>query len=216
MDYSGTTLYAGGSNKLFKSTNFGTTWVMDSVGGNGSIKGITFAWLSFYLIRDNKIYTKFSNWYPYYTAPAGIYNYLDNRGHGLWYDHYAVRTNGGITFIAEGEGVKKISSEIPNGFSLSQNFPNPFNPVTRIKFDIPSTPLSSIGEGPGVRLIIYDILGRVIETLVNEQLKPGTYEVEWSATGGVSNYPSGVYFYKLIITDASAPLSITKKIVLIK
>jgi hypothetical protein len=63
-----------------------------------------------------------------------------------------------------------------------------------------------------IRLIIYDILGREIATLVNEELEPGTYEVEWDT----SNNPSGVYFYKLIMSDASAPLSITKKMVLIK
>jgi hypothetical protein len=63
-----------------------------------------------------------------------------------------------------------------------------------------------------VRLIVYDILGREITTLVNEELKPGTYEVEWSATGGGSNYPSGVYFYKLITTEYTE----TRKMVLVK
>jgi hypothetical protein len=107
-------------------------------------------------------------------------------------------------------GINPVSGEIPVQFSLSQNYPNPFNPSTKIKFDIP--PLSSIGEGLGVRLVIYDILGREVAVLVNEQLKSGTYEVEWDG----SNYPSGVYFYKLTIVDASAPLSITKKMMLIK
>jgi photosystem II stability/assembly factor-like uncharacterized protein len=210
MDYSGTTLYAGGSNKLFKSTNFGTNWITDSIGGTGNIKGITFAWFSSYLIRENKIYTKFSNWNLFYTAPAGSYNYLDNRGHGLWYDHYAVRTNGGITFISEGEGVQKISSEMPELFSLSQNYPNPFNPITKIKFSLPA-----VGERHAfhtTKLIIYDVLGREITTLVNERLSPGTYEVEWSATGGAGNYPSGVYFYKLITAEYSE----TRKMVLVK
>jgi len=100
------------------------------------------------------------------------------------------------------------SSVTPKSFSLFQNYPNPFKPVTKIKFDIPSTPLSSIGEGPGVRLIIYDILGKEITVLVNEQLQPGTYEVEWDG----SNSPSGVYFYRLITKDYSE----TKKMVLIK
>jgi hypothetical protein len=63
-----------------------------------------------------------------------------------------------------------------------------------------------------VRLVIYDILGREITVLVNEQLRPGMYEVEWSAAGGASNYPSGVYFYKLITEGFSD----TKKMVLLK
>jgi hypothetical protein len=67
---------------------------------------------------------------------------------------------------------------------------------------------------------VYDLLGREVAVLVNEQLKPGTYEVEFSATGGGTSYPSGVYFYKLMISDASSPqanpLSITKRMVLVK
>lgn len=112
-------------------------------------------------------------------------------------------------------GITEISNGIPKNFVLCQNYPNPFNPFTKIKFDIPSSPLS-FGEGTGVRLAIFDILGREITVLVNKELKPGSYEVEWNA----SNYPSGVYFYRITIVDASAPLSInfteTKKMVLIK
>jgi len=67
-----------------------------------------------------------------------------------------------------------------------------------------------------VKLIIYDILGREIETLVNEQLKPGNYEVDWNASG----YSSGVYFYQLIAGDLSRgsgrSFVETKKMVLIK
>ncbi len=57
-------------------------------------------------------------------------------------------------------------------------------------------------------LIVYDALGREITILINEQLNPGTYEIDWDA----SNYPSGVYFYKLTAGDYSE----TKKMVLIK
>ena len=102
-------------------------------------------------------------------------------------------------------GIYQISSEIPEKFSLLQNYPNPFNPVTTIRFDVPAVGSQYIEPA---RLIVYDILGREVTTLVNEQLKPGTYEVEWDA----SNYPSGVYFYKLI----SYNFSESKKMVLIK
>ena len=86
-----------------------------------------------------------------------------------------------------------------NKFRLSQNYPNPFNPVTKIKFDIPSHlsfPNAPIGN-PLVTLKVYDIIGKEISTLINEQLQPGTYETEWDG----SNYPSGVYFYKLTAGD---------------
>ena len=63
-----------------------------------------------------------------------------------------------------------------------------------------------------MRLAIYDLLGREVATLFHDKLQPGTYEVEWSATGGATGYPSGVYFYILTAGDYSE----TKKMVLMK
>ena len=102
-------------------------------------------------------------------------------------------------------GINPISSNYPDAYSLSQNYPNPFNPVTRIKFDITS---NGKCETSNVKLVIYDILGREVATLVNEQLKPGSYEVEWDG----SNYASGIYFYRLISDEFVE----NKKMVLIK
>ncbi len=105
--------------------------------------------------------------------------------------------------------VKKISSGIPVSFKLYQNYPNPFNPVTKIRFNIPP---SKGARGMTLRLVIYNILGKEIAILANESttggLKAGTYEADWDA----SNYPSGVYFYKLMTDNYSE----TKKMVLIK
>lgn len=97
-------------------------------------------------------------------------------------------------------GIKHNSSVIPKEFRLYTNYPNPFNPVSTIKFDIPKISLT--------KLIIFDILGHEVARLVNEQLKPGSYEVEWDA----SNYSSGVYIYRLITENYSD----TRKMVLIK
>ncbi|NOS86545.1 MAG: T9SS type A sorting domain-containing protein [Ignavibacteria bacterium] len=105
-------------------------------------------------------------------------------------------TNGGGTPI----GLIPVSNDIPKAYSLSQNYPNPFNPTTNIKFAIPQTGL--------VKLTVFDMLGREIETLVNENLNAGTYNADWVA----ANYPSGVYFYKL----TSAGYSVTKRMVLVK
>jgi hypothetical protein len=112
-------------------------------------------------------------------------------------------TNGGLTFV------NNYSNNIPETFSLSQNFPNPFNPSTKIKFDIPplNLPLSG-GDRDGVILIVYDILGREVATLVNQKLTPGTYEINWDA----ANFPSGIYFYSLLSGDFTE----TKKMVLVK
>jgi photosystem II stability/assembly factor-like uncharacterized protein len=105
--------------------------------------------------------------------------------------------------------VQKPGTNVPSSFKLYQNYPNPFNPTTTIKFDIPASPLAfGKGEGPGVRIIIYDILGREIIKLIDEQLTPGSYKVDWNA----SNYASGLYFYKLVAGDFVE----TKKLVLLK
>jgi len=96
-------------------------------------------------------------------------------------------------------GVQQISM-LADKFSLRQNYPNPFNPITNIEFTIPKEGL--------VTLKIYDILGREVITLVNENLKMGSYKKSFNG----SNLASGIYFYKLIAGDFNE----TKKMVLIK
>jgi predicted acyl esterase len=105
-------------------------------------------------------------------------------------------------------GIKPISSEVPAEFKLFQNNPNPFNPVTKIRFSIPLLRGVDAEGGRGVSLIIYDILGREVEILVNEQLQPGTFEVNWDGT----KYSSGVYFYRLVARDFTQ----TNKMVMVK
>jgi hypothetical protein len=80
----------------------------------------------------------------------------------------------------------------PASFTLSQNFPNPFNPTTAISYHLPAgqAGLSAASE---VRLVVYDILGREVAVLVNERKAPGRYEVTFDASG----LASGVYFYRL-------------------
>jgi hypothetical protein len=97
-------------------------------------------------------------------------------------------------------GIQPISSEIPVKFALYQNYPNPFNPVTQIKFNI--------AKSGNAKITIYDAIGRQITKLLDEQLTPGTYRADWDA----SNYPSGVYFYKLTTEYYTQ----TKKMVLVK
>jgi hypothetical protein len=107
-------------------------------------------------------------------------------------------------------GIKQISTEVPGSYMLYQNYPNPFNPATKIRFDIPADVKRQTSN---VKLIIFDVLGREVATLVNEQLKPGTYEVEWPApTGDGSNYASGIYFYSLITEEFTE----TKRMVLVR
>ncbi len=94
-------------------------------------------------------------------------------------------------------GVKKETGGLPTSFKLFQNYPNPFgeggtsgNSATTIKYSIPTV---GTAHELSVRLVVYDILGREITSLVNERQSPGNYSVKFNA----GNLPSGVYFYKL-------------------
>jgi uncharacterized Ntn-hydrolase superfamily protein len=82
-------------------------------------------------------------------------------------------------------GIRNLSGEVPTGVTLQQNYPNPFNPETKIRF--------SINGNYFVKLKIYNINGQETETLFNEYLSTGNYEIVWNA----SRFPSGVYYYRL-------------------
>jgi hypothetical protein len=102
--------------------------------------------------------------------------------------------------------VENENNSVPVSYTLSQNFPNPFNPSTTIKFTVPE-----FGSTPNhMKLIVYDALGKEVASLVNERLEAGTYQIEWNA----SNQPSGVYFYRLTAGDGS--FIQTKKMILVK
>ena len=79
----------------------------------------------------------------------------------------------------------------PKEFKLEQNFPNPFNPTTTIQYQIPV--IASETKQSAVKLIVYDILGSEVATLVNDEQEAGYYEVSWNA----SNFASGAYIYRL-------------------
>ncbi len=97
---------------------------------------------------------------------------------------------------------ERISSA-PIKFSLLQNYPNPFNPSTKIKYSVSNT-----ANGAFVNLKIYDVLGREIATLVNENKRPGEYEVTFNG----SKYPSGIYIYRIEANNYTA----SKKMILLK
>jgi PKD repeat protein len=94
------------------------------------------------------------------------------------------------------------TGEIPGKFLLYQNYPNPFNPLTKISFDIP------VETHSNASLRVFDILGREVAILINEQLKPGSYEVEFDG----SNLASGTYFYKMVSDNFTE----VKKMMLLK
>ncbi len=94
----------------------------------------------------------------------------------------------------------KEREEIPTEYSISQNYPNPFNPTTTIKFALPQAALT--------KLIIYDLFGREILTVINKEIQAGYHQIDFDA----SKLPSGVYFYRI----QSGKFIHTKKMILIK
>jgi len=144
-------------------------------------------------------------WYQFIGwTGAGVGAYTSNDTSGLdsavnW--HMYTNSIVEIAHWSTTLGLNTIGSEIPAEFKLHNNYPNPFNPVTAIRFDVP--------KESSVKLKIFDVLGREVETIVSSALSPGYYEVKWDA----SRYMSGVYFYQLSVDDK--PIAV-KKMMLIK
>ena len=117
------------------------------------------------------------------------------------YAHDRYRTNQ-YGFIPPDEpvGIQPVSNVVPEKFELHQNFPNPFNPSTTIRFDVRTA--------GNISLTVYDVLGREVEVIVNEFLKSGSYSVQFSG----DNLPSGVYYYEL----RAESFSETKRMLLVK
>jgi hypothetical protein len=105
---------------------------------------------------------------------------------GLWWDHTV--------------SVEVENSEIPETYALSQNYPNPFNPTTQINFSVPQASM--------VRVVVYDVVGREVEVLVNEFLEAGNFKTNWNA----ASYSSGIYFYRM---ETSSFVQV-KKMILMK
>ncbi len=118
------------------------------------------------------------------------------------YDRYL---NSTVQEIEIAVGVSNGSNEVIKEFKLMQNYPNPFNPKTRIGFEIPH--VKYVRELPVV-LKVFDILGRESATILKTRLQSGAYETEWDA----SNFPSGVYFYRITAGEYTE----TRKMMLLK
>ncbi|MEO8514913.1 MAG: T9SS type A sorting domain-containing protein [Ignavibacteria bacterium] len=206
-----------GTGHIYKTTNYGNYWF--DISGNlpdipvndvmfyhpGYSTGILLAAtdVGVFISQDyGNSWGELASSLPNTVSIHLDYNAAQNKlrvathGRGIW------EYNGNIIPIIQ------IQTGIPKEFSLLQNYPNPFNPSTKIKFMIP--PSSSVAQTfvRPIGLSVYDILGREVTTLVNQKLAPGTYEIEWNA----SNFPSGIYFYKLTTGDFSE----SKKMMLVK
>jgi photosystem II stability/assembly factor-like uncharacterized protein len=196
---------AGSSGYIYKTTNNGSNWVQLATPTNRTFNSISFANPNYGIaVGDFGNIATTTNGGITWSLKTnvtgselnGVCTFDSLNATIIGSDGIILRTSNGGNPI----GVNPVSLEIPVYYYLHQNYPNPFNPITKIKFNIPQ--LSN------AKIIIYDLLGREITTLVNEQLKPGIYEVDWNG----SNYASGVYFYSLETDEYKE----TKRMVLIK
>ena len=105
--------------------------------------------------------------------------------------------------------VKVIEQTTHDTYQLYQNYPNPFNPVTKIKFSIPS---NQMGKTPNVKVVVFDILGNEVASLLDKELLSGIYEVEFGAMVGNRQLVTGIYFYQL----RAGEFVQTKKMILLR
>lgn len=114
-------------------------------------------------------------------------------------------------FVQGGKVVSSAESEkIPTEYRLYDNYPNPFNPSTRIEYELPSK--------VHVRLAVYGILGQLVRTLVNSEQPNGHFSTFWDGTNDVGiRLASGIYIYRLETTDGSGRSTVlSKKMLLLK
>jgi hypothetical protein len=160
----------------------------------------------------NTINTSFEDVFPSLT-PDSLYFFFTTAKYGdIGYNPYWISAQYIYNLVSV--GVKELSSELKE-FTLEQNYPNPFNPTTKIRFDIVQHTPNPLSRGEKVTLKVYDITGKKIAVIINENLRPGSYEVTFNAV----YLPSGIYFYKLEIEDPTGRTGnfmSTKKMILIK
>jgi photosystem II stability/assembly factor-like uncharacterized protein len=194
----GTKIFLSTQGGLFLSTNNGVTWIQLDSGLTNSNTGPL-------IIIGNNLFVGTADGLFLSTNDGTSWSEVDS---GLTYKGIAtltisgpyliaglktVNTQAGIIVYGDYErplsemitSVKNGEKQIPTIFSLAQNYPNPFNPTTVINYELPTNTT--------VVLKIFDILGREVETLVNERQSIGDHSVQFNA----SNLPSGVYFYRI-------------------
>jgi hypothetical protein len=200
-------LFAG-TLGMYLSTDNGASWTGLSFGNK---------WVESFAVSGNYLIAGTSAYGVYITSDNGTSWILKNEGLVcnqvrslcIVNNYIFAGTDSSVYRRPLGElvGINPISSQIPNKYELYQNYPNPFNPSTTIEFNIPG---DAVGHRHtyDLRLDVYSVTGQLVATLVNENLQPGKYKVDWNA----SNYSSGIYFYTLETGDFSQ----TKRMVLLK
>ncbi|MEK9138122.1 MAG: T9SS type A sorting domain-containing protein, partial [Bacteroidota bacterium] len=222
-------LCASQAGTINRSTDGGATWVLGPASIPYPVLGV---WgrpgsPEFWAIAGTNVYYSSNSGTSWSTLPRYGYvgtrqmNHISMETSLLRPSGWVVGDNGAIVrFATVVQDVDGESEMRPKRFELQQNYPNPFNPTTEIEYSLPSVSSNQAkgrdGVGSHVTLKVYDLLGREVATLVNEEKPLGTY----TATFEASNLASGVYFYRLSVPtsrDGQAGSFIdVKKLILLK
>lgn len=201
-------IYIVGGNGLFvRTTNGGTNWIQTQiVSGGFSFSSAFFAdeTTGIAVGSGGRIFATTNGGDNWVQEGNSVNSSLTSVSFmpGTLSTGFTVGVNGAILKTTNGGalGIQQISGEVPVGFKLNQNYPNPFNPVTNIQFSIP--------KAGNIRLVVFDVTGREVAELVNQQLSAGTFNYDFDA----SQLSSGMYFYKL----SGDGFNEVKKMILVK
>lgn len=192
------------SGYVLKTINNGINWMVQTTETHNDFNDIFF-------LNNQNGYVVGDSGFVFITTNGGMNWVKQNSGttrklNEVWFlnkDTGFIAGDSGLLLVTYTGGVTSLSQNyqsIPEKFNLYQNFPNPFNPSTMIRFDVV--------RNSKVRLSVYDISGKIISTLVDQELTPGSFEYSFSA----DYLPSGIYFYKLETDNFTE----TKRMVLVK
>lgn len=178
------TTYVSGGSPTMSSTVLAESLIVDGYGT------LLLPGLSLNCLRVRKKEYQNGTYHGFhFITPNGLLLFVNSRNHQPGTGNIQVEE----VLYLERDLFSSVSryEDQPSQYRLWQNFPNPFNPSTTIAFGVP--------RSSHVILKLYNFLGQEIQTLVNEQLHPGQFEVQWHADG----MPSGVYFYRIQAGDFS-------------
>jgi photosystem II stability/assembly factor-like uncharacterized protein len=201
---------------ISRTTDGGTTWnVVDidsGLVGNCFIKWIPETPVVYVLGANGKIKKSIDRgltWEKMSTAGVNnLYHFDFERYNNNVIYGYAVATDGQVIKLADSiliiliTGQHGLANQLPSEYALGQNYPNPFNPVTIIEYSVPENNVN-------VKITVFDLLGREIETLVDEVKRAGNYKISFDG----SKLASGMYFYRM---EAGSDFSEVKKMILVK
>lgn len=202
----GSFIFAGNSNELYRSSNNGINWVELNMLDNFNTVNLLVngSYLFALGYGDKNIILSTNNGSTWINKSQGFANPLNTINCAIIHNNFIIAGTSAMSVwrrdIYDIIGIEQISGNVPENFVLKQNYPNPFNPVTNIEFSLPIA--------GNAKLEVYDITGKLVESLLNENLSTGSYNVTWNA----SNTASGIYFYKL----TTKYFTQTKRMMLIK